>query len=313
MKNKKSKKIDVRQFVRDNLSDPFGSIDFDLAMKNRTGEVKKNWQGYLLPVVLDDEHYSLVFSEPVYNVGHCKYALLHEGRKHSWAQLQTSSPEGVRFWLTFMAKIWIEAANNAGNEEYEDVLAGIEAVFTTPDQDGHSWKDDANGGCYRLRDAFLALSERISHLSSANFGCNKPSPNVTVRAVLDEGVSRSSLCIRWDGEMTPYRYLSVAYEPFKKTASPLLVEWDTATGEESWFLNLPSAAVKYAETDKEATMEPLKNIYIEACKLGKMDVSDLETDSRGTKEARRRLYKPTTDLLEKAAANGAIGGREESQ
>jgi|GEM_PF-2101807 len=309
MTNKKNT-IEVRQFFRNELCDHFGSIDFDLAMKNRTGEFKKDWQGYRLPVLLDGQYYSLVFSESVYDIEHCEYALLHEGREYSWARLQTSTPEGVRFWLMFIAKIWMYAANNSSKEDYEEVLAGINSVFTTPDKHGYSWDRDGHGGCYRLRDAFLAFSERIDYLSSNNFGCNKPTPNISFGVGQDEGGSFSKLVIRWDGEMTACRYLSVTYEPFKETAPQLLVEWDTATGEESRFLNLPSAAMKYAESDEAARIEPLKNIFIEACKLGKIDVSDLEVDSRGTEEAKRRLYKYATDFLNIAVANGAIGGRE---
>ncbi len=307
---KKTKAIEVRQFFRNELCDPFGSIDFDLAMENRVGEAKKDWQGYLLPVVLDGKHYSLVFSDPTYDAAHCEYALLHEGRELSWARLQTSSPDGVRFWLMFIAKIWMHAANNSSKEDYEEVLAGIESVFTTPDKYNYPWDRDGHGGCYRLRDAFGALSERIDRLSSVNLGCNKPTPDISFGVKQDEGGSFSKLVVRWDGEMTPCRYLSVTYEPFRKTGPQLLVEWDTATGEESSFLNLPSAAMKYAESDEAARIEPLKNIFIEACKLGEIDVSDLEADSRGTEEAKRRLFKHATDLLEIAAANGAVGGRE---
>jgi hypothetical protein len=79
------------------------------------------------------------------------------------------------------------------------------------------------------------------------------------------------------------------------------VEWDTATGRESTFLALPSAAERYAEGDPSAKIHPLANHYRMACEALGLDVSDIpERGYRGVREAQQAL-----DDLVKSAVQAA--------
>jgi hypothetical protein len=196
----------------------------------------------------------------------------------SWGKLTAASLSAAKFWLRFIAGVWMGATH--GSEEVEAVYRGVLAAV-----------DEINphdpGEVPRVYSAFKALAEGLIALDRSN-------PVSLVCKIEDGGKLR----LGWDGAWTGGRYLYVSYEPYNHPT--VFVEWDTGTGKESTFLSLPSTAEQFAAGEK-AKICPLANHYRVACEALGLDVSDIpERGYRGVREAQQAL-----DDLVKSAVQAA--------
>ena len=140
----------------------------------------------------------------------------------------SASPESVRFWVKFLANVWLEAANNGGlvhpclswsNEHDKENLAAWERCDA---------KIESARSAEEYGAALAALKEYIDRCEG------EEAPQI------DTHFSAASLSAGWNGTATEGRFVSV-----ELTGDTLVVRWDTATERESDFLGLPSTAQSF--------------------------------------------------------------------
>lgn len=213
--------------------------------------------------------------------------------KFSWARLTACSLGAAKFWLRFIADVWMDATH--GSEEVEEVFQTV--IDAVEVMEGKTYSDPAEAEVQGLYEVFKGLADALESLDNnpVNVGCQ-----------LGEKVSKK-LRLGWYGAWTSGRYLEVSYEP--KNWPTVFVEWDTATGEESTFLSLPSTAEQFVEDDSEANVCPVVNQYRIACQSIGIDVGNIpERGHEGVERAQQALKNLVESAVREAEEKVRKGG-----
>ena len=165
-----------------------------------------------------------------------------------WGRLTASSLNQVKFWLVYMANLWVEATHMDDHEfvNARDALWAIEA-----DLENLSFPLDEmarRNEIERIVDAFSYLAGILREAGGSN-------PTLLMIERIGSG-----FVLLWEGEWTRGRYVRIIVSPLE--LKKLSVEWNTATFEESRFLSLPSKAIE-ATQEEGVRIQPLRNIHRE--------------------------------------------------
>lgn len=209
----------------------------------------------------------------------------------SWATLTAVSNEAVKFWLRYIAGVWMSATH--GSEEdavesaYQNALESIGKLRI------HDYSDPSDGQVQMLYMAFAKLVKELTSIDS----------NPVDLTCVIENDHGKNLKLGWSGAWTRGRYVNVTYCP--RDYPKVFVQWDTGTGEESRFLSLPSKALQFLENDEKAKIYPLANHYRLACEqLGIIDVTDIpRLGYEGVRTAEQALKDLVADAIQAAAQN----------
>lgn len=201
----------------------------------------------------------------------------------SWGWLSAASLEAVKFWLGFIADVWMGATH--GSEEVEEVYQTVLATLGKME------------GYRRTESEVDVLFEAFDALAEALTGLNQNPVDISAHA--ETGLSGRKMTLGWYGAFTGGRYLMVSYQPMNYPT--VFVEWDTGTGEESTFLALPSTAEQFADGDPEAKLRPVVNHRRIACQKLGIDVSDIpERGYDGVSAAKRALQNLVDNAVQAA-------------
>jgi hypothetical protein len=152
----------------------------------------------------------------------------------------------IRFWLDFVASLWLDATHDSCDDEGNPPKAYTELVGLIQGINGDG-------------DDLPFLLQEFGNLADALASCCASGNETNSSIRMKDDI----LQLGWDGTWTQGRYLYVYYQPTQDIK--IRVEWDTATDCESSFMALPSSAEGFIASgaDPDASIEGLEQAEVD--------------------------------------------------